>query len=188
MLALILGAGALWAVVITMLPFLLRWTPIGSASLMLHFVSSSVIIPCSLGKLGVMSAWLLVAIMRSLSSLGYVLAQAGGAAGACCCREPAIIAARAKVFAFAFPFFVTSAQSSAWIRRALEGAGVLLLGGCGGCCCSCAYWACIWLLMCPVPSKFATPDKSIAEGGGAYPCWYGWGCGLGGCGAVAGGF
>jgi len=41
-LALMLDAGALGAVVMTMLPFLLWRTPIGSASLLLHFVSSCV--------------------------------------------------------------------------------------------------------------------------------------------------
>jgi len=85
MLALMLDAGAVGAVVTTMLPFLLRRTPIGRASLLLHFVSSAVMMPCSLGRVRVMSPWLLVAMIRSLSSLGYVLARAGGAAGACCC-------------------------------------------------------------------------------------------------------
>ena len=70
MLALMLDAGALGAVVITMLPFLLWRTPIGSASLLLHFVSSSVMMLCSLGSVGVMSCWLLVEMIRSLSSLG----------------------------------------------------------------------------------------------------------------------
>jgi len=69
-LALMLDAGALGAVVITMLPFLLWGTPIGSASLLLHLVSSSVIILCSFGRVGVMSAWLPVVTIRSLSSLG----------------------------------------------------------------------------------------------------------------------
>jgi len=70
MLALMLDAGALGAVVITMLPFLLWRTPIGSASLLLHLVSSSVMMPCSLGSVGVMSVWLLVEMIRSFSSLG----------------------------------------------------------------------------------------------------------------------
>jgi len=70
MLALMLDAGALGVVVITMLPFLLLRTPIGNASLLLHFVSSSVIMLCSLGSVGVMSAWLPVEMIRSLSSLG----------------------------------------------------------------------------------------------------------------------
>ena len=70
MLALMLDAGALGAVVITMLPFLLWRTPIGSASLLLHLVSASVMMPCSLGSVGVMSVWLLVEIIKSLSSLG----------------------------------------------------------------------------------------------------------------------
>ena len=69
-LALMLEAGARGAVVITILPFLLRRTPIGRASLLLHLVSSSVIIACSLGRVGVMSCWLVVLITRSLSSLG----------------------------------------------------------------------------------------------------------------------
>ena len=134
MLALMLDAGALGAVVTTMLPFLLRRTPIGRASLLLYFVSSSLMMPCSLGRVGVMSAWLLVAIMRSLSSLGYVLARAGGTAGACYCGglAAAAAAAWAKVFALPLPLFVTSAQSSAWIHGALDGAGVLRLGGCSG--------------------------------------------------------
>jgi len=174
MLALILDAGALGVVVTTMLPFFLRRTPIGRASLLLHFVSSAVVMPCSLGRVGVRCVWLLVAIMRSLSSLGYVLAQAGGGTGACCCEglAAAATAAWAKVFAFSLPLFVTSAQSSAWIRGALEGAGVLRMGRCGGCCCSCAYWASVWLVICPVPSKFAAPGRSVAGGGGAYSCWY----------------
>ena len=70
MLALILDASALGTVLITMLPFLLWRTPIGSASLLLHLLSSSVMMLYSLGKVGVMSVWLLVEMMRSLSSLG----------------------------------------------------------------------------------------------------------------------
>ena len=70
MLALMLDAGPLRAVVMTMLPFLLWRTPIGSASLLLHLVSSSVMMLCSLGNLGLISAWLPVEIIRSLSSLG----------------------------------------------------------------------------------------------------------------------
>ena len=70
MLALMLNAGALVAVVITMLPFLLWHTPIGSASLLLHLVSSSVMMVCSFGSVRVMSNWLPVMTMRSLSSLG----------------------------------------------------------------------------------------------------------------------
>jgi len=93
MLALMLDAGALEAVVTTILRFLLRRTPIGRANLLLHFVSSSVMMLCSLDRVGVMSAWQLVAMMRSLSSLGYVLARAGGAAGACCCGGPTAVAA-----------------------------------------------------------------------------------------------
>jgi len=58
MLALMLDAGALVAVVITMLSFLLWRTSIGSASLLLHFVNSSVIMLYNLGKIGVMSVWL----------------------------------------------------------------------------------------------------------------------------------
>jgi len=69
-LALILDAGALGAVVITMLCFLLWRTPIGSANLLLHLVSSSVMMLCSLGSMAVMSAWLLVEMIRSLSSFG----------------------------------------------------------------------------------------------------------------------
>jgi len=70
MLALMLDAGALGSVVITILPFLLWRTPIGRASLLLHLVSLSMIMLCSLGKMGVMSVWLPVEIMRSLSTLG----------------------------------------------------------------------------------------------------------------------
>jgi len=40
-----------------------------------------------------MSVWLLVSIMRSLSSLENVLARAGGAAGACYCGAFAAAAA-----------------------------------------------------------------------------------------------
>jgi len=174
MLALILDAGALGAVVTSMLPFLLKRTPIGRASLLLHFVSSSVMMPCSLGRVEMMSAWLLMAMMRSLSFLGYVLARAGSAAGACSCGglAAAAAAAWAKVFTFPLPLFATSAQSSAWIRGALEGAGALRLSGSGGCCCccSCAYWPSVWLLMYPVPSKFAAPGRSVAGGAGGYPC------------------
>jgi len=56
MLALMLDADALGAVLMAMLPFLLWRTPIRSASLLLHFVSSSVMMLCSLGNLGLMSA------------------------------------------------------------------------------------------------------------------------------------
>jgi len=129
-LALMLDAGAQGAVVTTILPFLLRHTPIGRASLLLHLVSSSVMIPCNLGRVGVISIWLLVLMIRSRSSLGYVLGRAGGAAGACCCRGSAAASACAKVLALPFPLLVTSTQSSAWIRGALDGAGVLRLGGC----------------------------------------------------------
>ena len=69
MLALIHDAGALEAVVITILPLLLGHTPIGSASLLLHSVSLSVIMLCSFGRVGVMSIWLPVVIIRSLSCL-----------------------------------------------------------------------------------------------------------------------
>ena len=118
--------------------------------------------------------------------------RAGGAAGACCCccccgAGPAA-AACAKVFALPLPLPVTSTQSSAWIRGALEGAGVLRLGGCCGSCSSCAYWASVWLLMCLGPPRFIAPGRSEAGEGGAYPCWYGCGCGLGGRGAGAGVF
>ena len=67
-LALMLEAGARGAVVTTMLPFLLRRTPIGRASLLLHFVSSSVITACSLSRLGVMSVSVVVLMTRSRSS------------------------------------------------------------------------------------------------------------------------
>jgi len=70
MLALMLDTGALGAVGSTMLPFLLWCTPIGSASLLLHLVSSSVIMLFSFGRVGVMSVWLPVVMIRSLSSLG----------------------------------------------------------------------------------------------------------------------
>jgi len=136
-----------------------------------------------------MSAWLFVVIMRSLSAGGYVLAQAGSAAGACYFGGFAAAAAWAKVFPFLLPLFLTSAQSFAWMCELLEGAGVLYLGGCcGGSCCSGTYWASVCLLMCPVPSKFAAPSRSEAGGGGAYPCWYGCGYGLDGHGTVAGVF
>jgi len=69
MLALKFDAGTLGAVVITILPFLLWRTLIGSTSLLLHVVSSSVIMLCSLDKVGVMSVWLPVEMMRSFSSL-----------------------------------------------------------------------------------------------------------------------
>ena len=69
MLALMLEAGARRAVVITTLPFFLRRTPIGRASLLLHLVSSSVIMGCSLGRVGVMSCCVMVLTTRSLSSL-----------------------------------------------------------------------------------------------------------------------
>jgi len=70
MLALMLDTGALGAGVITMLPFLLWHIPIGSVSLLLHLVSSSVIMLCSFGIVGVMSDWLPVLMIRSLSSFG----------------------------------------------------------------------------------------------------------------------
>jgi len=70
MLALMLEAGARGAVVITILPFLLSWTPMGRASLLLHLVSSSVIIACNFGRVGMMSSWLVLLTTRSLSSLG----------------------------------------------------------------------------------------------------------------------
>jgi len=69
-LALMLEAGAPGAVVTTMLPFLLRHTPIGSASLLLHLVSSSVITACSLGRVGMISVSVVVLITRSRSSRG----------------------------------------------------------------------------------------------------------------------
>jgi len=69
-LALILDAGSVGVLVITMLPFLLWRTPIGSASLLLHLVCSLVMILYSLGSLGMMSGWLPVEMIRSLSSLG----------------------------------------------------------------------------------------------------------------------
>jgi len=56
MLALMLDAVALGAVVIIMLLFLLWRTPIGSTSLLLHLVSSLVMMLCSLGHMRVMSA------------------------------------------------------------------------------------------------------------------------------------
>jgi len=114
-LALMLDAGARGAVVTTILPFLLRRTPIGRASLLLHLVSSSVMISCNLGRVGVMSVWLLVLIIKSRSSLGYILARAGGAADAsCCCEGSAATTACAKVSALPFPLLVTSTQSLAW--------------------------------------------------------------------------
>ena len=70
MLALMRDAGTLGAVVITILPFLLWRTPIGSTSLLLHLVSSSVMTLYSFDSVGLMSAWLPVMTMRSLSSLG----------------------------------------------------------------------------------------------------------------------
>ena len=147
MLALMQDAGALGGIVITMLPFLLWRTPICSANLLLHLVSSSVMMLCSFGRVEVMSVWLLVVTIRSLSSLGYVFVRAGGAAGACCCGVVLAAAAWAKVFVLPLPFPNTSTQSSAWIREALDGAGVLRLGGCsglGGYSFSCAYSIVIW--------------------------------------------
>jgi len=132
MLALMLDAGALGAIVMPMLPFLLWRTPIGSTSLLLHFVSSSMMMLWSFGKVAVMSVWLPVVMTRSLSSLGYVLARAGGAAGAWCGGLAAAAVACAKVFAFPLPFPNTSTQSLAWILGALDGAGVLCLSGCSG--------------------------------------------------------
>ena len=55
MLALMLEAGAHGVVVMTILPFLLRRTSMGRASLLLHLVSSSVMIEYSLGRVGVIS-------------------------------------------------------------------------------------------------------------------------------------
>jgi len=177
MLALMLDAGALGAVVMTMLPFLLWRTPIGSASLLLYFVSSSVMMLCSFGRVAVMSVWLPVVMTRSLSSLGYVLARAGGTAGGCCGGLAAAAAACAKVFAFPLPFPDTSTQSSAWILGALDGAGVLRLGGCsglGGYSFSCAYSMVVWCvcsLKCWPASRFIPPDSGAWGVGGAYPCW-----------------
>jgi len=70
MLALRLEAGVRGAVVITILPFLLSRTPMGRASLLLHLVSSSVIMAYNFGRVRVMSCWLVVLTTRSLSSLG----------------------------------------------------------------------------------------------------------------------
>ena len=113
-LALMHDAGALGAVVITILPFFLWRTPISRASLLLHFVSSSMIMLCSFGRVAVMSVWLLVVMTKSLSPLGYAFARAGGAAGACYGGHVAAAAAAcAKVFAFPLPFPVISTQSSA---------------------------------------------------------------------------
>jgi len=98
MLALMLDAGALEAVVITMLPFLLWRTPIGSTNLLLHLVSLSVMMLCSFGRVEVMSVWLLIMTTRSLSSLGYIFIRAGGATRACCCGGVPAAAAWAKVF------------------------------------------------------------------------------------------
>ena len=69
MFALMLEAGARRVVVITILPFLLDRTPIEKASLLLHLVSSSVIIECSLGRVGMMSNRVVLLITRSHSSL-----------------------------------------------------------------------------------------------------------------------
>jgi len=69
MLPLMLEAGAHGAVVIIILPFLLSRTPMGRASLLLHLVSSSVILACNFGSVRVMSCWLVVLTTRSLSSL-----------------------------------------------------------------------------------------------------------------------
>jgi len=139
-----------------------------------------------------MSAWLPVEMSRSLSSLGYVLARAGGAAGTCCCGGLAATAAWAKVFAFPLPFPDTSTQLSAWIRGALDRAGVLLLGGCcglGGCCISCAYFMVVWLLCalkCWPASKLIPPGSAVRCAGGASPCGYSCAASLGCTGAGAG--
>jgi len=69
MLALMLDAGARGAVVTTMLSFLLWGTPIGSASRLLHLVSPSVIMVGSFVRVGVISDWLPVVMIRSLSAL-----------------------------------------------------------------------------------------------------------------------
>ena len=124
MLALMLDVGALGAMVITILSFVLWYTPIGSASLLLHLVGSSIIILCSLGRVGVMSAWLPVVTIRSRSSLGYVFAHVGSAAGAGCYGAvPAAAAATwVKVFAFSLPLPVTSTQSSTSTTR-IRGTG-----------------------------------------------------------------
>jgi len=44
------------------------------------------------------------------------------------------------------------------------------------------------LLICPAAPRFAAPGRSVASVRGAYPCWYGCGCGLGRRGAGAGFF
>jgi len=172
-LVLMLDAGALVAVVMTMLPFLLWRTPIGSASLLLHFVSSSVMMLCRFGRVAVMSVWLPVVMIRSLSSLEYVLARAGGAVGACYEGLAAAATACAKVFAFLLPFPDTSIQSSAWILGALDGAGVLHLGGCsglGGYSFSCAYSMVVWCvcsLKCCPALRSIPPDSGTWWVGGA---------------------
>jgi len=133
--------------VTTMLLFLLWRTPIGSAKRLLHLVSSSVIMPYSFGRVVVMSNWLPVVIIRSLSSLGYVFLRAGGAVAAGCCGGIPVAAAWVNVLVWPFPFPMTSTQSSVWMRGVLEGAGVLCLGaGCGlGGCSNCwAYSIVVW--------------------------------------------
>jgi len=69
MLALMLEVGARGAVVITILPFLLSQTSMDRASQLLHLVSSSVIMVCNFGRVGMMSCWLVVLTTGSLSSL-----------------------------------------------------------------------------------------------------------------------
>ena len=103
-------------------------------------------------------------------------------------------AAWAKVFALPFPFPDTSTHSSAWMRGALEGAGVFCLGSCwgfGGCCTSCGYSIVVWYVCSPKycrASKFILPRSAVCCIGGAYPCGYGWAVGLGCAGAGAGAF
>jgi len=65
----ILDADTRGAVVVSMLSFLLLRTPIGSASLLLHLVSSSIMMLCYFGSMSVMSDCLPVVMMRFLFSL-----------------------------------------------------------------------------------------------------------------------
>jgi len=96
--------------------------------------------------------------------------------------------------AFLLPFPDTSTQSSAWIRGALERAGVLLLGGCcglGGYCTSCAYSRVVWWL-CPLKYRpglsFVASGNDVRCAGSAWPCAYSWATGFGSAGAAAGAF
>jgi len=73
---------------------------------------------------------------------------------------------------------------SLWIQGALEGTGVLHLGGCcglGRCCTSCAYSIVVWwlyLLKYCHASKLMPPGSVVCCAGGTYHCEYAWAAGL----------